>query len=90
MNGARNIEVGWYLFKSSGKLAYSGVSTIPYETWLWDENFIRLIDDNQRDVVKGTIMRRSFTLVTFDLPKYDKDINYQKCFTHQFPNHDND
>jgi hypothetical protein len=72
------------LFKESGKYAYGGTSIIPTSVKIWNNDFIYLVDRGQDYVIPGTISKGYYTLVTFDLEKYDKDPSYTHFYTALF------
>ncbi|KKN30946.1 hypothetical protein LCGC14_0828990 [marine sediment metagenome] len=57
------MKIAWDLFNARGKWKYGGISEIPDETQLWDDNVLELIDKNQTEVFLGTITGRSLHLV---------------------------
>jgi hypothetical protein len=68
-------KIGWYLFKTSGKMAYSGTSDIPDSLMLWHQDYVRHVIRGQKDVVNTAF--EGNTLVTYDLAEHDKDPNYK-------------
>ena len=57
------MKIAWDLFNARGKWKYGGTSEIPDETQLFDDNVLQLIDENQTEVLKGTIINQTFLLV---------------------------
>jgi hypothetical protein len=62
------IEIMWNLYKPSGKWAYGGIVSISGKYRYWDEELLQEIDDLQREIQKGIIVNRSYTLVINETP----------------------
>lgn len=64
----------------SGKWKYGGISNIPENTKLWDNNFIQVVDTNQNEVTNGSVISGHYYVVTRDHEKFDKDPSYTRFF----------
>lgn len=81
------VNIEWNLFKPSGKWAYGGVAEISGNYRVFEaEQLLQEIDDNQTEVVKGTITSREYILVIIETKEQMADSNYHGFYHALYPN----